>query len=85
MVSEQVEGQVGPEARDELQVDVDAVVGERTGSGVYASMVGAAIGFGLGMVFALGGFWAGLLCLIFTVVGAIIGRLLWTSSGGSYA
>lgn len=46
---------------------------------IMGMWVGAAIGFGLGMVFALGGFWAGILCLLFTVVGAFLGRILLTT------
>jgi hypothetical protein len=42
----------------------------------WGTWMGAALGFGLGMAFALGGFWTGLLCLLFTIAGAILGRLL---------
>lgn len=45
---------------------------------VMGMWVGAAVGFGIGMVFALGGFWAGLLCVLFTIVGAILGRVFLT-------
>jgi hypothetical protein len=38
--------------------------------------VGAALGFGIGTIFALGGFWAGVLVLIFTILGAMLGRIL---------
>ncbi|MBC7289460.1 MAG: hypothetical protein H5T86_15745, partial [Armatimonadetes bacterium] len=41
----------------------------------YGTAMGSAIGFGIGMVFALGGFWAGVICILFAVAGAVVGRI----------
>lgn len=44
--------------------------------GTGGMMVGAAIGFGIGLVFALGGFWAGIICIVFAAAGAVVGKIL---------
>lgn len=72
-----------PDQQPEAAV-VEPVPATAVGSWGWGSMVGAAIGLGLGMIFALAGFWRGLLCLLFTALGALIGRLLWSDVGGSH-
>ena len=43
--------------------------------GNMGALIGAAFGLAIGMVFVLGGFWQGLVCLIFALVGAALGKI----------
>jgi hypothetical protein len=70
--------------KSDVGVPVEQAVGAEPLAG-WGPWVGAALGFGLGMVFAIGGFWAGVVTAVFTIVGAIVGRILWGHSGGSHA
>ncbi|MGD9518037.1 MAG: hypothetical protein AB7W28_00850 [Armatimonadota bacterium] len=73
------------EAEDSgLDVTLDRpVVYESLGN--WAPIVGAALGYGLGIVFALGGVWPGLVATAFTLAGAVLGRILWGGQGGHHA
>ncbi len=76
----------GAAGEEDLELDVAGAGGGKKEPGIsWGMMVGASLGFGVGMVFVLAGFWKGLLAVLFTVVGAAIGKLIWDSSGGSHA
>ncbi len=62
------------EVRQEEQVE------RRPGKSAEATLMGATIGFGIGVIFALGGFWAGILCLVLAVIGGLVGWILASSS-----
>jgi len=74
-------------AEAEVTLTAELATSATEGPGTqWGSMMGAALGFGLGMVFALGGFWAGLLTAIFLIAGYVVGRIVWGGpSGGTHA
>ncbi len=70
-MSEEAKPQESQETTDLLELETESKSGQK-GQGM---IIGALLGFGIGMVFALGGFWAGVITIIFALVGAVVGKI----------